>query len=163
MARDRRGSCNGPVVVAAVATVAMLTGCGSSSDGDADPSTGEVRPSATASSVGTDDVAATSDPYCVAITAVVDLPVATVRADRGAYVAAVGAVAAVGPPAHRPAWDAVVAFVDDDSSDRLNDAADGLDGIGGEVQARCGIDLVLVDWDLLRDRRAAVTHAGPGS
>jgi hypothetical protein len=139
------------LLAAAVPVVAgVLAGCGSSSGEAADPGATAER-------------ALTTDLYCTAIQEVVALPAATVRRDRDLYVAAVAAVAASSPSAHQQAWEDVAAFTEDDASERLNPAADGLDRVGDEVEEWCGIDLVLVDWDLLRDRSALDTVPGPGS
>jgi hypothetical protein len=92
-----------------------------------------------------------SSRYCELIADTVDRSVEDVRADRAAYRDAVAAVVAESPDDHRAAWTSMLEFVDDDSSERLNPAADGLDRIAPDIERDCGIALVLVDWDVLQD------------
>ena len=96
------------------------------------------------------------DEYCDAIVTVVRMPVAQVRRDPAAYRDGIAAVAAVSPAQHLGAWEALLAFVDDDTSERLNVAADALDDVGSEVLGRCSVNLVLEDWDVLRSYPSAV-------
>lgn len=136
-------------------TFFVLTGCGSSSAGNTEADSPDGSAHVTAQSTLDPDPAASGDggsPYCEAIHAVVGMPEATVRSDRSAYRATIAAVIESSPPAHRSAWDALLAFIDDDSSEMLNPAADGLEEIGDAVSDECGANLVLEDWDLLRDR-----------
>ena len=95
--------------------------------------------------------ASSSGEYCDLIAGVVATSPQEKRTDRAAYRAAVAAATAGSPDDHVDAWTAMLAFIDDDSSERLNLAADGLDRIGSDIQRDCDIDLVLVDWDLLQD------------
>jgi hypothetical protein len=127
----------GPFTTAVVAAAVLAcVGCGGASD-DSEPAA--LDP-------------ASSGSYCALIGDVVGMSVEDVRADRAAYRDAVAAVAAESPEGHRVAWASMLEFVDDDSSERLNPAADGLDRIGSDIERDCGIDLVLVDWDVLQDQ-----------
>ena len=124
-------------VVAVVVGLVAFAGAGCGDESGDDESTA-VEPS-------------NSGDYCDLIAGVVATSPEEKRADRAAYRAAVAAVTAGSPDDHVDAWTAMLAFIDDDSSERLNPAADGLDRIGADIERDCDIDLVLVDWDLLQD------------
>lgn len=96
------------------------------------------------------EIAEGSNPYCEAVRAVVVMPEATVRSDRPQYRAAIAATVAASPDQHRSAWQTFLTFVDDNSSENFNPAANALDDIAPGIREDCQINLVLDDWDLLR-------------
>jgi hypothetical protein len=137
--------------LAAILVAFAAVGCADNDSAEepvpAEPS-GPSTPRGSAAEAGSES---DGDDYCDAIVSVVQIPVEQVRSDRAAYRDGIAAVAALSPAEHMGAWDALLAFVDDDTSERLNVAADALGEVGSDVLDRCSVNLVLEDWDVLRD------------
>jgi hypothetical protein len=96
------------------------------------------------------ELAEGSNPYCEAVRAVVVMPEAIVRSDRPQYRAAIAKTIERSPDEQRPAWQAFLTFIDDDSTENFNHAAGAIEEIGTAIREDCQINLVLDDWDLLR-------------
>jgi hypothetical protein len=142
--------------LAAILVALAAVGCAHNDSAEepisAEPS-GPSTPRESVSEAGSDSG---GDEYCEAIVTVVRMDVDQVRSHRAAYREGIAAVAASSPAEHMGAWEALLAFVDDDTSERLNVAADALDEVGSDVFDRCSVNLVLEDWDVLRDYPPAV-------
>lgn len=142
--------------LAAILVAFAAVGCADNDSAEepipAEPS-GSSTPRESAAEAGSES---DGDEYCDAIVTVVQMPVDQVRSDRASYRDGIAAVAASSPAQHVGAWEALLAFVDDDTSERLNVAADALDEVGSDVLDRCSVNLVLEDWDVLRDYPSAV-------
>jgi hypothetical protein len=138
----------GHLRAAAVFVALLAAGCGDAGE----PSGAESSPPSTARARAEE---ASPDPgedaYCEAIEDVVRMPVDQIRRDRASYRAGVDAVVRASPPIHAEGWEAVLAFVEDNTSERLNVAADALERIGTEIDDRCSVSVGLDDWDVLRD------------
>ena len=96
------------------------------------------------------ELAEGSNPYCEAVREVVVMPEAIVRSDRPQYRAAIAKTIENSPHEQRSAWQTILTFIDDDSTENFNHAAGAIEEIGTAIREDCQINLVLDDWDLLR-------------
>jgi hypothetical protein len=142
--------------LAAILVASAVVGCADGDSADESLSPGPSGPSTQPEAVAEAESEPDGDEYCDAIVTVVQMPVDRVRGNRAAYRGGIAAVVAASPAEHRSAWEAVLGFVDDDTSERLNVAADALDEVGSDVFDRCSVNLVLEDWDVLRGYPPAI-------